>query len=304
MERSKKTHGNGSVMSSRFIHALSSQTEWLRKDKFGLVGLFMLLLFLVVAVFAPHFARYDPTEYQYVENHLARSKPPSLKFWFGTTYYGQDVYSQVIMGSRVALIVGVTAAFFITFIGTNLGLVSGYYGGRLDSIVMRITDVTFGIPFLPFAIVLIALTRPSIWNIIVTISILFWRTTARVIRSQVLSLRERPYVKAARVSGASNFRIMYVHILPNVLPISFLYIALGIAWSTLAEASLSFLGFGDPRMVSWGRILYSAFQTGSVRGAWWVVVPPGIAITLFVVSAFMIGFAYEEKINPRLRARK
>jgi len=268
------------------------------------VGLAVMCLFVFVAVGAPHLIRYDPTEYQYVDNRLARSQPPSTRFWLGTTYYGYDVYSQLIMGSRAALIVGVTAALFITFIGTNIGLISGYFGGRLDSVLMRLTDVTFGIPFLPFAILLIALTEPSIWNIILTISILFWRTTARVIRSQVLSLKERPFVQAARVAGASNIRIMYVHILPNVLPISFLYIALGIAWATIAEASLSFLGFGDPRMISWGTMLYGAFQTGSVRGSWWVVVPPGMAITIFVVSAFMVGFAYEHKINPRLRERK
>lgn len=290
-------------MAKGFFGRWRLSRSFLGKDKVGLLGIIVLLVFLLVAVFAPQLTRYDPTEYQYVNDRLARSQPPSLAFWFGTTYYGQDVYSQVIMGSRVALIVGVIAAFIITFIGTNIGLISGYMGGPVDTVLMRLTDVTFGIPFLPFAIVLIALTEPSVWNIIMTISILFWRTTARVIRSQVLSLKERPFVKAARVAGASNLRIMYVHILPNVLPISFLYIALGIAWSTLAEASLSFLGLGDPRVISWGRLLYGAFQTGSVRGAWWVVVPPGIAITLFVVAAFMIGFAYEEKINPRLRRR-
>ena len=280
------------------------KTSWLRKSKIGLFGLTMLLLFALVAGFAPHLTRYDPLEYQYVNGRLMRSQPPSAKFWLGTTYYGQDVFSQVVMGSRVALVVGLTAAFFISFIGTNIGLLAGYIGGRLDTLLMRITDIAFGIPFLPFAIVLISLGKPSIWNIILTISALFWRTTARVVRSQVLSLKERAFVKAAKVSGASNLRVMYVHILPNVLPISFLYIALGIAWATLSEASISFLGFGDPRLLSWGRILNSAFQTGSVRGNWWVVLPPGIAIALFVISAFTIGFAYEERINPRLRRRK
>ena len=270
----------------------------------GLLGSLILLGFATTAIFAPYLIRYDPNQYQYSNGRLARSLPPSTQFWFGTTYYGQDVYSQVIMGSRIAFVVGLIAAFFISFIGTNIGLLSGYYGGKVDMLLMRITDVAFGIPFLPFAIVLIALTKPSIWNIILTISLLLWRTTARVVRSQVLSLKERPFIKAARVSGAGDLRIMYVHILPNILPLSFLYIALGIAWSTLSEASLSFLGFGDPRMLSWGRILYSAFQTGSVRGNWWVVLPPGCAIALFVVSAFMIGFVYEEKINPRLRGRK
>ena len=143
-----------------------------------------------------------------------------------------------------------------------------------------------------------------IWNIIITISLLGWRTTARVIRSQVLSIKERPYITAAKVSGASNLRIMYIHILPNVLPMSFLYIALGIAWATLSEASLSFLGLGDPRMISWGQMLYYAFLTGSARSSWWNVLPPGLCIALFVISAFMVGQAYEEVVNPRLRARR
>jgi len=279
-------------------------SRWLWKSKLGVFGITVLLAFALMAAFAPALVRYDPLEYQYTNDRLARSQPPSTKFWFGTTYYGQDVFSQVIMGSRIALIVGVVAAFFISFIGTNIGLLSGYFGGRVDTLLMRMADVAFGIPFLPFAIVLITLTKPSVWNIIFTISTLLWRTTARVVRSQVLSLKERPFIKAARVSGASDWRIIYVHLLPNVLPISFLYMSLGIAWSTLSEASLSFLGFGDPRMISWGRILYSAFQTGSVRGSWWVVLPPGLAIALFVVSAFMIGFVYEERVNPRLRGRK
>jgi len=264
----------------------------------------VLFSFILMALIAPYIIPYDPNAYNYVDGKLARLHLPSKAFWLGTTYYGQDVLSQVIVGSRVALIVGFVAAFFLSFIGTNIGLIAGYFGGRLDSLLMRVTDIAFGIPFLPFAIVLIALTSPSIWNIILTISFLAWRTTARVIRSQVLSLKERPFIKAAKVGGASDLRIMYIHILPNVLPMSFVYVALGIAWATLTEASLSFLGFGDPRMVSWGQILYYAFITGSARNAWWVVMPPGICITLFVISAFMVGQAYEELVNPRLRKRR
>ena len=270
----------------------------------GIFGLVIILLFFLMAVFAPYIAPFNSNEYQYIDGQLVRSQPPSKLFWLGTTHYGNDVMSQVIMGSRVALIVGFTAAFFLTVIGTNVGLIAGYYGGRLDILLMRINDIAFGIPLLPFAIVLIALTGPAIHNIIIAISVLLWRTTARVIRSQVLSLKERPFIMAARVSGASHLRIMYLHILPNVLPMSFLYIALGIAWATLAEASLSFLGLGDPQMISWGTMLYYAFITGSARTDWWYVLPPGICITLFVISAFMVGRAYEEEVNPRLRKRR
>ncbi|HLI10340.1 MAG TPA: ABC transporter permease [Alphaproteobacteria bacterium] len=268
----------------------------------GAAGAAILLLFALMAIFASALVPYDPLQVQYLPGHrVAQLLPPSHRFLFGTTYYGRDVLSQLIVGTRVAMIVGLTSAFFITVIGTNVGLISGYYGGWVDTILMRITDVVFGIPFLPFAVVLVALLNPSLFNIVLTISCLLWRTTARVIRSQVLSLRERPFVKAAKVTGAGDLRVMYVHILPNVLPMSLLYVALGIGWAVLAEASLSFLGFGDPQMLSWGEMLYSAYLTGSFRSSWWVVVPPGVCITLFVASAFMIGREFEILVNPRLR---
>jgi len=275
----------------------------LLSNRMGVFGSVTILVFIVIAVLAPHITPHDPMKNQYINDELVRLEPPSRLFWLGTTNYGRDVLSQVIIGSRVALVVGFLAAFFVTFIGTNIGLIAGYFGGRLDNFLMRVTDIAFGVPFVPFAIVLIAITEPSIWNIVITISILMWRTTARVIRSQVLSIKKRPYITAARMTGASDLRIMYIHILPNVLPMSFLYISLAIAWATLSEASLSFLGFGDPRMVSWGQMLHYAFVTGSARTGWWTILPPGICITLFVVAAFMMGQGYEEVINPRLRKR-
>lgn len=286
------------------METIKASLRPIKESPMSVVGIAILLSFLLIAITAPYIAPYDYREYHSVGGKLARLYPPSTRFWLGTTYYGKDVLSQILMGSRIALLVGFTAAMFISFIGTNVGLIAGYFGGRLDSFLMRITDIAFGIPFLPFAIVLIALLGPSYWNIIITISILMWRTTARVIRSQVLSIKERPFIIAARVSGATDFRIMYVHILPNVLPMSFLYIALGIAWATLSESSLSFLGFGDPRMISWGQILYDAFLTGSVRSSWWVVLPPGMCITLFVIASFMVSKSYEEVVNPRLRKRR
>jgi peptide/nickel transport system permease protein len=268
----------------------------------GVIGAIILVVFTIIAVVAPLIVPYDPFEIQRLsDGSVAQLVPPSSRFWLGTTYYGRDVFSQLLAGTRVAMIVGVLSAFFIAAIGTNIGLVSGYFGGWVDTILMRITDVVFGIPFLPFSVMLVALLHHSLFNIVLTISCLLWRTTARVIRAQVLSLRERPFIKAARVTGAGDLRIMYVHILPNVLPMSLLYVALGIGWAVLAEASLSFLGFGDPNMLSWGEILYQAYLTGSFRSSWWVVVPPGVCIALLVASAFMIGREFETVVNPKLR---
>ena len=166
---------------------------------------------------------------------------------------------------------------------------------------MRVTDLAFGIPFLPFAVVLVALLRPSLSNTIIAISVLMWRTSARVIRSQVLVIRERGFIKAARITGASDLRILYVHILPNVLPMILLYLAFDVAYAVLAEASISFLGFGDPNTVSWGQMLYLAYVSGSIRQAWWWTIPPGLAISLFVIAVFLLGREYERLANPRLR---
>ena len=273
-----------------------------RRQPGGIVALAILAVFALVALVPDALAPYDPGAYQQASDGRLRAlEPPTSDHWLGTTYYGQDVLSQLVVGTRVPLVVGVCSAFFIVFIGTNIGLLAGYFGRRVDDVLMRLTDVAFSLPFLPFAIVLAALFRPSIWNIIFAVSIIQWRTCARVIRAQVLSLRERPFVLAVRAAGGGHFWILYRHILPNVLPLSLLYGALGIAWSVLAEAGLSFLGFGDPQRISWGQMVHFAFVTATVREAWWWVIPPGICIMLLVFACFFIGRVVEEIVFPRLR---
>ncbi len=268
----------------------------------GGFGALVLVTVTLVAILAPWLSPYDPLVNHFDANgQLRRLEPPSAAHLLGTTYYGLDVLSQLIHGTRIVLIVGITCAVLIALIGTNIGLLAGYYGGRVETVLMRLTDLAFGIPFIPFAVVLVALLGPSLWNAIVAISLLMWRSTARVIRSQVLSLRERGFVKAARIAGASDLRILYVHIFPNVLPMALLYVAFDIAWAVLAEASIAFLGFGDPHQTSWGQMLYLAYVSGSIRQAWWWTVPPGAALSLFVVSIFLVGREYERLANPRLR---
>jgi peptide/nickel transport system permease protein len=265
------------------------------------IGIFLFVFFIALAVTGGFLAPYDPQTIHYLpDGQVARLLSPSSAHWLGTTYYGRDVLSQLMVGARVPVVVGLLAAVFITTIGTNIGLVAGYYGGRLGAVLMRITDLAFGIPFLPFAVVLVALLKPSLVNMIITIVCLMWRTTARVIRAQVLSLKERPFIKAAKVAGASNLRIIYVHLLPNVLPMSMLYVTFGIAWAVTAEASLSFLGFGDPQSTSWGQMLYEAFTSGSIRQAHWWTLPPGLCISMFVISAFLIGRYLERFAHPKL----
>ncbi|WP_291295743.1 ABC transporter permease [Elioraea sp.] len=268
----------------------------------GGFGAIFLSLVVLIAVLAPWLSPYDPLVNNFdAAGQLRRLAPPSAAHLLGTTYYGLDVLSQLIHGTRIVLIVGITCAVLIALIGTNIGLIAGYYGGRVDTVLMRATDLAFGVPFIPFAVVLVALLGPSLWNTIIAISFLMWRSTARVIRSQVLSLRERGFVKAARIAGASDMRILYVHIFPNVLPMALLYVSFDIAWAVLAEASISFLGFGDPHQTSWGQMLYLAYVSGSIRQAWWWTVPPGAALSLFVIAVFLVGREYERLANPRLR---
>jgi peptide/nickel transport system permease protein len=274
-------------------------------DPYGRIGAGILVFFILLAAIAPFIAPFDPWANNYrPDGSLARLDSISSAHLLGTTVYGQDVFSQLILGTSQTILVGAVSAVLIGFIGTNIGLVSGYFGGLIDDVLMRITDFFYAIPFLPFMMVVVALIDRSLPVIIASMAFIFWRTAARVVRAQVLTLKTRPYVMAARASGAGHLRIMYIHIFPNVLPLSFLYLIFGAAWAILTESSLSFIGLGDPNRLSWGLMLNQAFATGSIRYAWWWVVPPGMALMLFLVGLYFLGRAFEERANPRLRERK
>ena len=228
---------------------------------------------------------------------------PSRDHLFGTDHLGRDLFSQNVYGSQIALLVGFIGAVLVVLIGANVGLVAGYYRGRAETFLMRAVDVMYGIPFEPFAMILVLLFGPSLTVVILAVALLTWRTVARLIRSQVLSLSERPFVKAARVAGASDLRIMYLHIFPNVLPLVFLELAIIVGVAIIAEATLSFLGLGPPQSFSWGGILHNARLSGAWRTAWWWNIPPGVFIMLTVMSVFFISRSLEVIANPRLRAR-
>ncbi|SFR70184.1 ABC transporter permease [Halogeometricum limi] len=274
------------------------------------LSMLMVAFFVLVAIFAPFLAPNPPLERQYqTEDQILIEKwaEPSIVggdsgYLLGTTAEGFDIFSQLIFGTRAALLVGIIAAVFTAGIGTMVGLVAGYYGGTVDDALMRLVDFLYGMPLLPTVIILVALLGPSLWNIILAVIILQWRATARVIRSQALSLRERPFVKAAQVAGASDWHIISRHLAPNVLPMSFLYGSFAIAWAILTEAGVSFIGLGDPNTVSWGTMLQASRAYSALSfGAWWWFVPPGICIGLLVISGFLIGRGYEEITNPKLQ---
>lgn len=259
-------------------------------------------VFVFLAVFGPALAPYTPFETLSDPGGVPlRLKAPAPGHWLGTTTRGHDVLSQMMHGARVALIVGVVSAVIAGVVGASIGLLSGYYGRTVDQVLMRLTDVAFGIPTLPFALIVVGILGPGVLNTIAVIAAILWRTQARVIRSQVLTIKERAYIRAARIAGAGHGRIMLLHIGPNILPFLLLYLALSVAQSVLLEAGLSFLGFSDPRVITWGGMLNAAFDAGAVRTAWWWVLPPGFALSVVVVSSFVVVRQFEEAVNPRLR---
>lgn len=229
--------------------------------------------------------------------------PSGNTYLWGTDFFGGDILTEWIYGTQVAFVVGLLAALFSVGIGTLVGVISGYYGKVVDTLLMRTTDVFLVLPFLPIVLVLISITAPSIWIIIMVIAILGWPGIARVIRAQVLSLKERPFVDAARVSGASDLRLVFLHITPNVLPFSFLYMSLSVGGAIITEAALSFLGFGDPTVTSWGGMLSTLLTFSGGLYAWWWLLPPGLGITFLSLGFYLIGRGFDEIINPRLRRR-
>ena len=292
---------------NKWKDTLSEHWGLLVEDRLVVFGMATIGFFVLVAIAAPYLAPYGQTERLFDDmGMIAQWEPPVWaggEYFLGTTAEGYHIFSQLIYGSRPALIVGLTAAFFTATIGTTVALISGYYGGYVDDFLMRIVDVAYGLPLLPTVILMVAVLGPSYVNVIIAVVILQWRSPARVIRSQVLSIRERSYVRSARVAGATDWRIISRHIAPNVLPLTFLYGAFAVAWAILTEAGVSFLGLGDPSQVSWGTMLQSAHTYNSmVHGAWYWFIPPGICIALVVISAFLIGRGYEEVTNPQLRS--
>lgn len=272
-------------------------------DPFAVLGLLIYATFILTAIFADQIAPYDPTEILYTPEYDLASdlRPGEQGFILGTTSLGRDIFSQIVYGTRSALLIGVTAAFMVALIGSIVGLVSGYFGGWVDTILMRLADIAFGIPFLPFVIVLAAFLEPSVWNVVLAMALVLWRDTGRVIRSQVLTLRSRGYIDAARVAGSSDFKIILRHIAPNILPLSFLYGSIAIGWAILTEASISFLGFGDPESISWGYMLQDAFASQALaKQAYYWFVPPGICIILAVSAGFFITRGYENILFPKL----
>lgn len=270
------------------------------RSRMGIVGLIMVVAAVAMAVFAPWIAPFDPKAPVRVtiDDIYARPSPAHL---LGTDDAGKDVLSNFIYGARVSLTVGFFASFISIVIGGLIGITAGFYGGRVENLLMRVTDIMLVIPDLPLAVVLVALTKPSLLNIIFVIGILGWTGTARLVRSQTLSVKERKFVLRARAIGAGNMYIVRRHLLPLVLPLMVANTVLVISLAILNESTLSFLGLSDPTTLSWGQMLNFAFTRGGMSaGAWWALVTPGFGIVWVVLGCTLLGHGLEQVLNPRL----
>jgi len=280
-------------MGERF-RAVSSA---LWSDKMGKIGILIIVLYIFIGIFAPYIAPYETHTVQYSGEESLTLTEPSLDHPFGTDLQGNDIFSHWVYGSRLTLLVAFVSGFGVMVIGSTVGLISGYYKGATDLALMRIVDILYGIPATPLVLVLVLFFGTSIWTIILALLLVLWRTMARIIRSQTLSLANRPYVKAAKAVGAGDLRIIYLHIAPNLLPLILVETTFVMAGAIILEASVSFLGFGPQHMVSWGGMLELAYTTGAMRDAWWWVIPPGLGITTLVLAFFYISRALEDIVT-------
>lgn len=279
---------------------LRSRTGLVRsvlRQRQGAVGATIVAVFVVVAVFAPLLQPYDP---------LVKTgpvfAPPSRAHPLGTEGGGLDVLSLLIAGSRVSLLVGFVAALVVALVGGGIGLLAGYFGGKTDTVLMRVTDYVLVIPDLPLMVVVAGLFGRSLVNVILIIGAIYWTWTARIIRAQVKSVRERTYVRRARSIGGGDLHIMTRHVLPQIAPLLVANTVLFISFAIFVETFMAFLGLGDPSLISWGRLIQDAYTSDAVlNGAWWVVVPPGVSVAVVVLATTVVGQSMESVLNPRLR---
>jgi peptide/nickel transport system permease protein len=261
------------------------------------LGAVVLGVFIVLALLAPVIAPYGLHEQ--VGPVYGR---PSWSHPLGLDDGGVDMVTLLMWGARISLVVGFAATLVSIVIGGTVGLLAGYFGKTTDTVLMRITDYFLAIPDVPLMIVVAAIWGPSLFHIVVVIGLLLWTGTARVVRAQVKSVRERAYVKRARSLGAGNLRIVLRHVLPQIAPLLIANTVLTIAVAVFDETALSFLGLGDPSRISLGKVIENAFQRTAISsGAWWAIVPPGAAVALLILSCSLLGRAMEDALNPRLK---
>ncbi|AEH51382.1 ABC transporter permease [Pseudothermotoga thermarum] len=276
----------------------------LKKKKPAMFGLVVIIIFTLMAIFAPLIAPADPNKID-LDNRLKPPGSPSRIckngiYILGSDEFGRDIFSRIIYGSRISLSIGILTQAIVTVIGIAMGAIAGYYGGKIDMIIMRVVDILFAFPDLLFYIGIMFALGPGIYNLFIAISVLGWASRARLIRSQVLAIKETEYIEAAKAQGLSDFRIIVKHILPNCIGVIIVSVTLGIPSAILTEASLSFLGLGIlPPTPSWGNMIYAArpyLRVNPLYSVW-----PGIAIMLSVFAFNLLGDGLRDVLDPRMR---
>ena len=279
-----------------------------RTNTAGMIGLSILIVFVLMALLGPVFLHkytepYAPNSIEWAPVN-GRFVSPNEDFWFGTDWYGRDVFTLTVLGTRASLTVGILASLISIGLGTAVGVTSGYLGRISDEFLMRFTDFFLVIPWFPFMIVVSMLMGKSFTNVIIVIGITSWPSTARIVRAQVLTVKEKGFVERARCIGAGGGRIISRHILPNVFPLIFANTILLVANSIFSESFLDYFGLGDPDVISWGWMLDETDNYGAFNSeAWWWIAAPGTCIVMLIMAFYLVGDAVDEVLNPKLRRR-
>lgn len=270
----------------------------LMKNKLAVFGIVVLSILIILSVLAPVITPYDRDETNLTNTY----QKPSKEHWLGTDELGRDVFTRLIYGGRVSLSVGLVSTSISVIIGVLLGAIGGYYGKAVDNIIMRIVDIFMCFPFFIMAITIAAILGPSIWNVMIISGILSWPSIARIVRAEVMTVKEREFVEASKALGLTPTEIIFRHILPNVLAVVIVYTTLGIASGILSEAGLSFLGLGVKQpQPSWGNMLSAAQNLRSLRLHWWLWVPPGLLVFITILSINFLGDGLRDALDPKLK---
>lgn len=294
MATEQSRSGLSDIRNHYMVRNAVSGAKTMLSDKVTVFGTLVFTGLVVLALIGPMITPFPYDKINYNDDGtLERLEPPSAKHPLGTTQRGYDVLSRVIYGARPTMYAAVVGGLIAVGLGTTIGVTAGFMGGNVETVLMRINDFMYGVPLIPFAIVLITFFGASFTASILVISLIYWRVSSRVLRSQVLQIKERPYIESARASGASTPRIIFKHVLPNIANMIVLWFALSAGYVVLYQAGLAFLGVVSPFVPSWGVMIRNAYKAGFVYSAWWWSLPPGMLISATVLSAFLVGRGYE-----------
>ena len=270
----------------------------LKRNKLAMLGLIVIIIMATAAIFAPFLTPYGRDAVNLVNSNAK----PGSEHLLGTDSLGRDILTRLLYGGRISLTVGFVSTGIRIVLGVLLGGIAGYYGKSIDNVIMRVADVFACLPFLPIAITIVAMLKPSIYNIMLVIGVLGWPGIARIVRAEILSLREREFMEAATALGISDFRKIVAHLLPNTMASVIVSATIGIAGAILTESSLSFLGLGvAPPTPSWGNMLTDAKNQYVLKNRWWQWIPPGLAIFVTVMSLNLLGDGLRDALDPRLK---